>query len=183
MAAPLPGTRCGLDGGVHVAASAPYCRRAPTRRGGGDWRAAPDPLVLLVPDRSRRMADSIRPGGAEPSGTSAAMGSAPRGSSPGRSPKPLRPWRGSGPPGVDPLPGCGAPLPRWNPRTTRLADFEQPFRCVYELVGTRGSSRYLTPTCLPRGRQHAFGVITQRKTSCSTATTSTPRWLTPFLSP
>ena len=127
----------------------------------GDWRLDP-------------------PGEAGRSGTSAVTGSARRGSSPGPSPSRSGPWRGSGRPGVDLSLTAELKFPDG---VLGLIDcsFEQPFRCSYELVGTRGVDRGSRRLSAPANGPSPALVEdrVEPRNLASTGETSTRRWSTP----
>ena len=162
-----------------MAAPAPDRGRAPARRRGGDRRAPPDPLVVLVPDRPGRLAARSRRAAAGPLGRRLLWrqhGAALR----GRRARIGRGRRAVRAVGVDLSLDRGAPFPGGVLGPIDCS-FEQPFRCVYELVGTRGvievPDAYLPParpTARLPERRLDRGLRFRRPR------TSTPRWSTPL---
>ena len=125
-------------------------RRARPRR--GDRRPPADPLVVLVPDRPRRLAARPVAGRRGPlgrrllrrqHGPALRRGRADEGAGRG----PLRAD------GRRPVPHGAARIPRRRARRSIDCSFEQPFRCTYELVGTRAvievPDAYLPPADRP----------------------------------
>ena len=165
----------------------------PAGRRGRDRRTAPDPLVVLVPDRARRLA--ARSG----AGRRCALGcrllwrehrpAVRRGASPRRSQAVAQ----FGPTGVDLSLTALLEFPGGMLATIDCS-FEQPFRCRYELVGTAGSSRSPTPISRPpSSRPPCCGRTAPAPDSVagpdrvqtwnSRRSTSTRRWSTPSADP
>ena len=133
------GARRPADGSVHVAASAPVAGAPPAGRRRGDRRTPADPLVVLVPDRAGDWRlDPARGGGALWDvgcyGVSTARFFA------GAEPVDVRALPHVGPTGVDLTLAALLEFPGGVLASVDCS-FEQPFRCAYELVGTRGRHR------------------------------------------